>query len=207
MLGGGVGGVESWEIKESFIIRLKRHYFSLHGRNFGFNSFTCSLRTCKFFFCIIPWVCIYIYFLKFTKKKKSFCLCPTFLSHVTFRVRPSVNFQWDALFNIGLWKVFLFTFSRAISASVISWQSSNLGDNSLSQLRNKNNEKLKTDSVTTSRYFSGRCHAAVSESVILSFKFTSLRLQTNEPFSSDWKKIKQNILVISQNFNTFEGSF
>ena len=44
-----------------------------------------------------------------------------------------------------------------------------------------------------SRYFQGRCHAAVSDSVMLSFKFTSLRLQTNEPFSSDWKKIKQNI--------------
>ena len=58
-----------------------------------------------------------------------------------------------------------------------------------------------------SRYFQGRCHAVVSDSVMLSFKFTSLRLQTNEPFSSDWKKIKQNILVISQNFNTFEGSF
>ena len=42
---------------------------------------------------------------------------------------------------------------------------------------------------------------------MLCFKFTSLRLQTNEPFSSDWKKIKQNILVISQNFNTFEGGF
>ena len=58
-----------------------------------------------------------------------------------------------------------------------------------------------------SRYFQGRCHAVVSDSVMLSFKFTSLRLQTNEPFSSDWKKIKQNILVISQNFTTFEGSF
>ena len=58
-----------------------------------------------------------------------------------------------------------------------------------------------------SRYFQGRCHAAVSDSVMLSFKFTSLRLQTNEPFSSDWKIIKQNILVISQNFTTFEGSF
>ena len=58
-----------------------------------------------------------------------------------------------------------------------------------------------------SRYFQGRCHAVVSDSVMLSFKFTSLRLQTNEPFSSDWKKIKQNILVLSQNFNTFEGSF
>ena len=195
VLGGGVGGVESWDMKESFIIRLKRHFFSLHGRNFGFNSLlVLYVPVC----CITPWVCVYIYFLKFTRKK-SFCLCPT--------SRPSVNFQWDAFFNIGLWKVFLFTFSRAISASVISWQSSNLGDNSLSQLRNKNNEKLKTDSVTMSRYFQGRCHAAVSDSVMLSFKFTSLRLQTNEPFSSDWKKIKQNILVISQNFNTFEGSF
>ena len=58
-----------------------------------------------------------------------------------------------------------------------------------------------------SRYFWGRCHNAVSGSVMLCFKFTSLRLQTNEPFSSDWKKIKQNILVLSQNFNTFEGSF
>lgn len=66
VLGGGVGGVESWDMKESFIIRLKRHYFSLHGRNFGFNSFTCSLRTCMLHYS----VGLYLYlFLKIYKKK------------------------------------------------------------------------------------------------------------------------------------------
>lgn len=66
VLGGGVGGVESWDIKESFIIRLKRHYFSLQGRNFGFNSLlVLYVPVC----CITPWVCIYIYFLKFTRKR------------------------------------------------------------------------------------------------------------------------------------------